>query len=244
MIRALNKMTAYGALKPLSKEVEIVGKRLLNLEDIKKARLHPFTILVGLSAYQNGRSQMGYARRGEGLTWEPIPQIIDALDSAFYLAFDAVEPTGKRILIGLDVSGSMGTLFMNSPLSVREATAALSLVTARTEKNYHIMGFSREFIPLNITAKSTLKSAVKAISGLPFSSTDCSLPMRYALERGLEVDAFLVMTDNETWAGNIHPSKALQDYRRKTGIPAKLIVAGMTSTEFSIADPEDAGMRG
>jgi 60 kDa SS-A/Ro ribonucleoprotein len=29
---------------------------------------------------------------------------------------------------------------------------------------------------------------------------------------------------------------------RKTGIPAKLIVAGMTSTGFSIADPDDGGM--
>ena len=76
------------------------------------------------------------------------------------------------------------------------------------------------------------------MSGLPFGGTDCALPMLYASEKGLQVDAFVVMTDNETWAGNIHPVEALRDYRRKTGIPAKLVVVGMTSTGFSIADPE------
>ena len=64
----------------------------------------------------------------------------------------------------------------------------------------------------------------------------------YATEHGLEVDTFVVYTDNETWAGNIHPHQALVEYRQRTGIDAKLVVVGMTATGFSIADPEDAGM--
>jgi 60 kDa SS-A/Ro ribonucleoprotein len=58
----------------------------------------------------------------------------------------------------------------------------------------------------------------------------------------VEADAFIVYTDSETWFGQIHPVQALQEYRRKTGIPAKLIVVGMVSNHFSIADPNDAGM--
>jgi 60 kDa SS-A/Ro ribonucleoprotein len=46
----------------------------------------------------------------------------------------------------------------------------------------------------------------------------------------------------QTWAGNVHPHQALQEYRRTTGIPAKLVVVGMTATDFTIADPSDAGM--
>lgn len=49
-------------------------------------------------------------------------------------------------------------------------------------------------------------------------------------------------TDSETWFNrNMHPVQALRDYREATGIPAKLIVVGMTATEFSIADPADKG---
>ncbi len=83
---------------------------------------------------------------------------------------------------------------------------------------------------------------MKAVSNLPFGGTDCALPMLYALERGLKVDAFVVYTDSETWAGNIHPVQALREYRKKTGIAAKLVVVGMVSNGFSIADPNDGGM--
>ena len=37
-------------------------------------------------------------------------------------------------------------------------------------------------------------------SSLPFGGTDCSLPMTYALANRWEVDTFIVLTDNETWA--------------------------------------------
>ncbi len=66
--------------------------------------------------------------------------------------------------------------------------------------------------------------------------------MLWALENDVEADAFVIYTDSETWAGAIHPVEALARYRQKTGIPARLIVVGMTSNGFSIADPNDAGM--
>ena len=79
------------------------------------------------------------------------------------------------------------------------------------------------------------------MSGLPFGGTDCALPMLWALRRTMEIDHFCVFTDNETWAGTIHPHQALEEYRQKTGIPARLSVVGMTPTDFTIADPADPG---
>lgn len=69
--------------------------------------------------------------------------------------------------------------------------------------------------------------------------TDFALPMIWAMENKVKADVFVVYTDNETWYGKIHP---VQQYRNKTGIPAKLIVAGMIANSFSIADPDDNGM--
>ena len=34
----------------------------------------------------------------------------------------------------------------------------------------------------------------------------------------------MVLTDNETWFGDIHPVEALRQYRAKMGIPARLLV--------------------
>ena len=39
--------------------------------------------------------------------WVATPRVIDALDHAFELAFQHIEPTNKRIMLALDVSGSM-----------------------------------------------------------------------------------------------------------------------------------------
>ena len=66
--------------------------------------------------------------------------------------------------------------------------------------------------------------------------------MLAAKQEGWEIDAFVVYTDSETWAGQVHPVQALKEYRQSSGIDARLIVCGMTANDFSIADPNDAGM--
>jgi 60 kDa SS-A/Ro ribonucleoprotein len=70
--------------------------------------------------------------------------------------------------------------------------------------------------------------------------------MRYAIEKKLPVDAFIMFTDNETGSGwskfREHPCKALKDYRKEMGINAKLIVVAMALNSFTIADPKDLGM--
>ena len=80
------------------------------------------------------------------------------------------------------------------------------------------------------------------MDGLPFGGTDCALPMVWALRNRIEVDTFVVYTDNETWAGNVHPFQALAEYRHRMGRAARLVVVGMTATGFTIADPSDPGM--
>ncbi len=87
-----------------------------------------------------------------------------------------------------------------------------------------------------------LDDAVRAVEGLRFGGTDCALPMLYAQALEREVDTFVVYTDSDTRAGDVHPVQALRDYRRASGIDARLVVVGMVSNGFAIADPADAGM--
>ena len=65
----------------------------------------------------------------------------------------------------------------------------------------------------------------------------------YALEKGLDIDVFIVYTDSQTSCGDIHPSEALKKYRAEMNKPeAKLIVMAMQVNDFSIAEPKDKGM--
>jgi 60 kDa SS-A/Ro ribonucleoprotein len=75
-----------------------------------------------------------------------------------------------------------------------------------------------------------------------FGRTDCAQPMLYAQAHGRKIDTFVIYTDSETWAGNVHPAQALRDYRRTSGIDARLVVVGLVSNGFSIADPADPEM--
>uniref|UniRef100_A0A8D0CE62 RNA-binding protein RO60 n=1 Tax=Salvator merianae TaxID=96440 RepID=A0A8D0CE62_SALMN len=236
MLRNLGKMTANSVLEPGSPEVAKVCERLRNDKLLKKARIHPFHVLVALETYEEGR---GY--RGK-LHWQPDKDILEALDASFYKTFKTVEPTGKRFLLAVDVSGSMSQKVLGSVLNASTVAAAMCMVVARTEEDSHIVAFSHEMVPCPVTKDMTLPQVLTKMSEIPMGNTDCSLPMLWAQKTGVAVDIFIVFTDNETFAGNIHPATALRQYRERMGIPSKLIVCGMTSNGFSIADPEDRGM--
>lgn len=238
MIRNLATMTRIGLLKGLSKETSSVVDRLSDGDSIRKARVHPIQVLMALRTYAAGRGL-----RGQN-TWTPVQSVVDALDRAFYASFENVVPTGKRIMLAIDISGSMtwSDIAGVSGLTPRDAAAAMAMVTAATEKNTLVTAFASGITEAKVSSRMRLDQVVDTINRMPASGTDCSLPILYAQEKGLEVDAFVVYTDNETWAGRIHPSQALQQYRQKSGIPAKLVVVGMVSNGFTIADPNDAGM--
>jgi 60 kDa SS-A/Ro ribonucleoprotein len=235
MIRNLGKMTEVGLLKPLSTATVHVIEQITNPANLRRARLHPFSILVALKTYAQGHGVRG------SLTWDPVPQIINALDSAFYLSFDNITPTNKRTMLALDVSGSMSfhELAGMPGITPRVAAAAMALVTAASEPNHIFTGFSHDLIPLNISPRQRLDDVIRYTEGIPFGATDCALPMLYALKNNLEIDTFNIYTDSETWYGRVHPFQALRQYRNATGIQARLAVVAMTANDVTIADPDD-----
>ena len=137
LIRNLATMTRVGLLDSRSAATAHVVEQLGDAGRIRRARVHPITVLAALRTYASGRGARG---RNE---WRPVRRIVDALDAAFYTAFGNVTPTGKRLLLALDVSGSMesGWVAGIPGLSPRDASAALALVTAATEQDYEIVGF-------------------------------------------------------------------------------------------------------
>lgn len=252
LIRNLATMTRVGLLAPMSSALAEVVRRLDNEDDLAKSRVHPIALLAALKTYAQGHGERGTN------TWNPVSQVVDAIDGAFYKAFGNVPVTGKRWLIACDVSGSMasGEVSGIAGLSPRVATGALALVTAAVEPLHHIVAFTANgrcqrpsqhrgypagITPLAISPRQRLDDVCRMMGKLPMGGTDCALPMIYAQEERLPVDVFVILTDNETWAGDIHPCQALRSYRQATGINAKLIVNAMTPTEFSIADSNDAG---
>jgi 60 kDa SS-A/Ro ribonucleoprotein len=252
MLRNLATMTRVGLIAPGSAAADRIAEQLADPKRLRSARIHPVAVLAALVTYKSGHGARG------GGTWSAVSRIVDALDAAFYASFGFVEATGKRMLLALDVSGSMdgGAIAGVPNLTPRIGSAAMALVTAASERNATFVAFTAAsggyggkwgggpsgITTLSISPRQRLDDVVAEIERLPMGGTDCALPMLWAQRNRVDVDTFCIYTDNETWAGDVHPAQALRSYRNARGIPAKLVVVGMTSNGFSIADPDDAGM--
>ena len=211
LIRNLNKMTAIGLFEQ-DKAVQLVMQKLGNEEALHRARIHPFNVLLALRTYTSGEGEKG------SLKWLPNPAITEALEAAFYKSFKFVVPTGKRLMLCLDVSGSMGCKQMGSVLSSQEACSALVMAFMHTEPNCCVMAFHDKLVPLALTKEMSLSQVLEYTRDMPFGATDCSLPMTLASAMGTPVDAFVVFTDCETNCNTVAPAEALQHYRAVSGI--------------------------
>ncbi len=251
LIRNLATLTRNGVFEDKA-QARAVADKIGDRDKLKAARVHPIAVLSALKTYAQGHGERGKA------SWTPIPAITDALDAAFYASFGSVNAAGKRWVLALDVSGSMGSgnIAGVPGLTPRIASAAMALVTAATEPQNEMVAFTAAsggiggqwgggvsgLTRLNVSPRQRLDDVLKTTDALPMGGTDCALPMVWAMKNRVEADAFVVYTDSETWHGKIHPAQALREYRDKMGIAAKLIVVGMVANEFTIADPNDAGM--
>lgn len=232
MIRNLGKMTSIGLLKPMSEGSKLVVKRLADEAYLRKSRVHPLAVLVAQKVYGNNRGMKG------SLTWTHVPQVMSALDGAFYKCFGNVVPSGKDLLIALDVSGSMSGAIAGSVVSSAEAVAAMSLVWASTEPSVHVFGFANTFRELGIRKGMTLAEATRRAQDMNFGSTDVSLAFQYAISNRIKVGGFVTMTDSETNCGR-HPTLALREYRERFVGDARSVVVATTSTGFTVNDPTD-----
>lgn len=237
LIRNLGNLTASGVL---SSDADIVARKIVDRDVLRRARVHPFAVLLATLIYKGGHGIRG------SKTWTPVPAILSALEDAYDASFDYVKPTGKRILIAIDTSGSMGGSY-GSDIGMKpvEAAAAMAITLARLEPHATVIEVDtamRRIVPV------TKRTGITSIQHHGGGGTDMAIPMQWAMRSGVlqgkivtpqVFDAFVILTDNETWAGRAHPAQALALYRQIVNREAKLICCAMTANHANIVDPDD-----
>lgn len=249
LVRNITRLARYGAFKDMMFAAQYAAA-LTDQKMIEQTRLHPINFLNAAVVYREGQVDRKDYYGGRKKNWETESVIADALDEGFHKAFKSVVPANKRTMLAIDVSGSMSALANGLDLSCAQVSAAMAMTIARTEPAHIIRGFTSDsygyrnsgLTDLGISARTDLATAMRNVQRHNWGGTDCSLPMTWALANKVEVDTFVVITDNDTWAGNVHPFQALKQYRKVTGIDARMAVLGVQATEFTIADPSDSGM--
>ncbi len=235
LLRNLGSLTEIGVLtSDESVNLQRVEAVLNNKEHLRKGRIHPIDVLKALKTYESG-GKLGRSKK----TWNPVHKIVDILEKAVELSFDVVQPTGKVFMHAVDVSGSMGFPIADMGLTCCEVAATMALVTAKAEKSYMIRGFSSQFYGLGITAKDTFRSAVDKASDKNFGGTDASVAYEWMIRKKYKADVICFWTDNESWAGDKHPSQALAEYRNKVNPNIKAVYITLAPYQITLVDPND-----
>lgn len=270
MIRNLGNMTKSGLITPLSDAENMVVTKLGDAEWLQKSRVHPIQVLTALLTYSAGRSVRGKGVWSP--SQQIVDALDAAFYSTFKFVEPSGGRWGLFLdvsgsMSGPDVAGVPGL----SPFKAEAALALVTANVERQvvmkafsdgsrgggwfggrqrsnaphwtmRGSSNMWGRGSVLCDLDISKRMRLDTVMKNMAGMSFGGTDCAAPMVWAKEQNIPIDTFVVYTDSETWAGNIKPHQALRDYRQKMGINAKLIVVGMVSNGFTIADPNDPGM--
>lgn len=233
LLRNLNRFTAAGMFDSRTSDTtKYVVNKFTDSESLKFSGLHPITILNAMHVYSQGRGDLG------SLTWTPNQAIVDALSEAFELSFKTLIPSGKNILVAVDVSGSMtNTRISKMALTPQEASAALMLTMLRSEPNIEVMYFNSHAEEPTVGKRSSYQEALKDTRRN--GSTNCAVPYEYALAKGLKLDAIITLTDSETWIGDKHPVQAFKSYQKSLSPSCKAVVVGMVANGVSLFDAAD-----
>lgn len=234
-IRNLATLTRLEVLKPYSPRMVEVAATLGDAKTVLRSHVHPIQILSALTTYSAGKGVRGKH------TWQPQHQIEDALNAAFYHAFGNVVTSGKKILLGIDVSGSMQGQNVNGipNLPAHKAAAAMGLVLMNTEPLVLTITFDTDARMFDMSPRQRIDDVFAKLNKIRGGGTDMAQTVQYALDHHLDVDAFVILTDNMSWAGGRHTMDVLNDYRHSVGHPVKLVSVQMTADAYTNADPGD-----
>jgi 60 kDa SS-A/Ro ribonucleoprotein len=181
-----------------------------------------------MHTYESGHGHLGK------LTWDANQKIVSAMEIAFNNSFETLKQSGKNLLIAVDVSGSMSARINNMAIDCRQAGAALSLAFVKSEPNVDLIWFDTQVYKPKTGPHS---SYTEVLENTPKGGgTDCSLAFQYALKTKVKYDGIIIITDNETWAGNTHGSVLLNDYRKQINKDVKVVNIGMSATNYSVTD--------
>ena len=223
-IRNLGAMSSKGFLDSMSETEALVLDRLNDGAQVHASGIHPFHVLLAARTYRQGRGERGTN------TWTVNRKVNTALDSVLKASLRNPTPSGKNILVFIDVSGSMR--------SVADKAYTLAYCFKAIEPQAQILEFDRAGDggrynyatrkyeqPAGATnVPGTYRSSItedtnleEVMANMRFGGgTDVSLPFQYLIQNNLQkkVDAVIMLTDSESWAGGRHTFELVDQIRQ------------------------------
>lgn len=217
-LRELNTMNRHGAFE--SKEmVDLVAKRLSDPEAVKRSKQFPFAFTNAMD-YFEGTQQ----------------KIREALTDALELSFTNMPEIPGRTCVSNDISSSMD-MKVSDKAKARACDIAGIFAAATFKKceDSLIVPFDDTAHPdlARVSKRDSVMSIAKHIAQLR-GGTNLGAPVEYLMRANHKVDTFIMLTDNEDWAGKGFLSY-FEQYKRQVNPNVKAFCVRLASYQDYVA---------
>jgi 60 kDa SS-A/Ro ribonucleoprotein len=168
---------------------ERIAARLRDREAIKRARVFPYQLM---SAYHNMSPT--------------VPKIVrKALEQAMEIALENVPSFGGRVVVCPDVSGSMASPITGArrgATSVVRCVDVAALVTAavvRANPRAMVLPFEQCVREISLNPRGSVMTSAEKLASIGGGGTNCSAPLTWLLERRVQADLVILISDNQSW---------------------------------------------
>lgn len=182
---ARNEVFADGAT------VNALAATLRDPSRIAKARVFPYQLM------------MAYAASGGG----DVPTAIrEALQDAMEVATCQVPKLDGRVVVAVDVSGSMGSPVTGyrrgATTAVRcvDVAALMAACVQRSNPAARVMPFDTDVRALQLNPRDSVMTQAKQLASLCGGGTSISSPLAQLNRERAHVDLLVIVSDNESWA--------------------------------------------
>lgn len=183
----LNTFLRHGVFED-REMVKFVAEKLRSEDDIAKARIFPYQLLV---AYRNT----------SGVPME----IQSALQDAMEIATKNVPVIDGDVAVFPDVSGSMSSPVTGSrgsattQVECRDVAALVAATLLRRNPGARVLPFKEDVVKLRLNPRDSIVSIADQIAKCGSGGTNCSAPLRLLNAEKAKADLIVYVSDNESW---------------------------------------------
>jgi 60 kDa SS-A/Ro ribonucleoprotein len=235
-LKNLNAYAEHGVFE-VPGMTDTIALRLNNPEEIAKARVFPYQIMMAFLATDNSAK---------------IPaKVTNALQDAMEIACKNVPELGN-VKVFPDVSGSMlnaitghrGTA--TSKVRCIDVAALLAVALLRRNQESEVIPFETTVVNVKLNPRDSIMTNAKKLAGVGGGGTNCSTPLALLNHKGdYSADVLIYISDNESWVdrgtGFLGTGTMTEWLKYKTRNPkAKLICIDLTpNTTSQVQEADD-----
>jgi len=185
----LNTFARHGVFRD-TKIVQLLAGRLSDPEQIRRARVFPYHLLV---AFKNADKEV------------PL-ELCNALQDAMEAAIRNVPEVAGKIIICPDVSGSMQAPITgyragaSSKVRCIDVAALIAAALLRRNRHARVLPFNVNVVDVQLNPRDSVMTNASQLARIGGGGTNCSAPLALINKEKATPDLVVFISDNESWA--------------------------------------------